>query len=690
MTVPCASGTRAHAGPRCCVPWEIEPPPSSRGAWNRIVFHVAGTTEATLLVLVMRNEQGVAPDSHFYLPPGLVDGEWEVFTVLPSSAGPIRLIVTGSGADKVQVTEPRFIPVNRLMASARLLASTPPGAVLAAARRGFPHPAALLRSLRATLAETARTAYQPPKDYRDWIRLFDSWSAADFLPESPRASIGYVVFAEGAAPAALTASLTSIDAQPQAPARLILSRDTSTDGLAAWLNTQSIDYVGLLEAGEVLPSHAGWLAGEKLLSLGCPEIAVTDEDELREDGERQAPRFMPMPSHVAMLSGLPARGFWLVARRTLQQHLPAPTPWAEAFRLDLWLRRYQASPNAFSARIPFILCHRRADTPAAPADVLASIVEGHLEQTKAALTCASGRPLKFSLRQVRAPESVTILIPSTLRQQRSLSCIGAVLSDTDYPSVEVRVVVMQREPLDAAQRAAANRLAADSRVTVQFLQASAFNFSTASNHAASGTQSEHLLLLNDDVRPIKPDWLRWMTAFMADPQVGVVGARLLYPDDRVQHGGVILGLAGLCDHAHRFLPREERGYMSRAVIAQEMSAVTGACMLVRRALFEHLGGLDESYPSAFNDVDLALRVREAGHSIVYAAQAELYHHELQTYGDHYDGERKASQNAEVARMRRRWAHVIAADPFHNPNLSLVPRMEWNLAFPPQLSPWVSS
>jgi hypothetical protein len=115
-----------------------------------------------------------------------------------------------------------------------------------------------------------------------------------------------------------------------------------------------------------------------------------------------------------------------------------------------------------------------------------------------------------------------------------------------------------------------------------------------------------------------------------------------------------------------------------------MSVVTGACLLVRRSLFERVGGLDEGYPSAFNDVDFALRIGETGHSVVYAAQAELHHHELQTYGSHYAGERSAFQEAEVRRMRGRWAAVTAADPFHNPNLGLVAGREWQPAFPPRL------
>ncbi|WP_424139392.1 glycosyltransferase [Roseomonas chloroacetimidivorans] len=669
--------------PRRALLWEVKPPAHAFGAWNRVTFRVTGATAGTLLVLVVTDGRGTAPDISLFLPPGPEEREWEVLAAIPAGTGVIRLVANGPEAAGVQAGEPRFARLSRAAVSARLLARTPLRALLSILRHA-PRPASFVRSLRELLAETSRAAYPPPAHYHEWIRLFDRWSNEDFNPETPRASLGYVVFAGGATPEALAATLTSLDAQPQPQPRMVVA-DTSGTELASWLAVQDVDYFGLLQAGEVLPAHVGWMAGEQLLALNRPEIVMADEDDLSGQGSRHDPRFKPVPSHIAMLSGLPARGLWLVARGTLQRHLPAPTARAEAFRLDLWLQRYRASPDAFSARIPFILSHRRADTGTAPAEELAAVVAKHLEAGGPALHCSPGEPLRFTLRKDAPLGHVTVLIPSTLRQPHSLGCISAVLRETDYPAMDARVVVMQRGPLDAAQQAAAKALLADARVTVMTLQAPSFNFSAANNHAATGARGEHILLLNDDVSPIRPDWLRWMTAFMADPQVGMVGARLIYPDNRVQHGGVIMGLAGLCDHAHRFLPRAEPGYMSRAVVSQELSVVTGACMLVRRALYERTGGLDEAYPSAFNDVDFALRVGETGHSVVYAAEAELYHHELQTYGNHYAGERRAFEMLEVTRMRQRWADIIAADPFHNPNLSLAPCMEWQLAFPPRLA-----
>ncbi|MBV9813215.1 MAG: glycosyltransferase family 2 protein, partial [Acetobacteraceae bacterium] len=175
-----------------------------------------------------------------------------------------------------------------------------------------------------------------------------------------------------------------------------------------------------------------------------------------------------------------------------------------------------------------------------------------------------------------------------------------------------------------------------------------------------------------------------MAAHLADPSVAVVGAKLLYPNRTVQHAGVVMGLGGLCDHAYRHAPRRAPGYAWRAGLAQEVSAVTGACLLTRRSIYDRLGGLDERYASAFNDVDFCLRVREAGYRVVFAPAAELIHHEGFTYGSHYSGARAAEERADVARLRARWSAVMAADPFHSPNLDLTAAgREWSLAFPPR-------
>lgn len=464
---------------------------------------------------------------------------------------------------------------------------------------------------------------------------------------------------------------------------MVLDPTTGTTPRDA-IETLQADYIGILQAGEVLPRHATRAAALQLEQSGRPEIAITDDDHVALDGQRHDPQLKPVPGHALMLSGTLSRGLWLVKRSTLLDHAAvAAADWAEALRLGVWLARRRTGGSPFSIRIPYILSHRRPDTEAAPAEVLAAVVERHLEGHGPAIRPIPTSPLTFRIKEGRASESVTAIIPSTLRKPESLRCIQKILDGTDHPNFAARVVVMQPDPLDGIQQAAAEVLQRLPNVTISWLKASTFNFSKANNAIASELSSEYLLLLNDDVAPIRPDWLRWMAAFLHDPGVGIVGARLLYPDDTVQHGGVIMGLGGPCDHAHRHLPAADPGYMGRAVLAQELSAVTAACMLVRRSLYERLGGLDESYPSAFNDVDFALRAGETNHAVLYVPQAELYHYESQTYGSHYAGEREAFFEEEVRRMHTRWADAIAADPFHNPNLGLSVGFEWQLAFPPR-------
>ena len=149
---------------------------------------------------------------------------------------------------------------------------------------------------------------------------------------------------------------------------------------------------------------------------------------------------------------------------------------------------------------------------------------------------------------------------------------------------------------------------------------------------------------------------------------------------------MIIGLAGLAEHANRMLTEGEPGYASRAILNQEVSAVTGACLLVRRSVHEALGGLDETYPIAFNDVDYCLRIREAGHGIVFSAQTEMWHYESVSLGHHFSGARAALEAVEVLRMRTRWTDICRNDPFHNPNLSQKRGAEWELAFPPRVDP----
>ena len=195
-----------------------------------------------------------------------------------------------------------------------------------------------------------------------------------------------------------------------------------------------------------------------------------------------------------------------------------------------------------------------------------------------------------------------------------------------------------------------------------------FNFSRINNRAVEAARGAILLFLNNDIEVISPDWLGEMVSHAVRPGVGAVGARLWYPNNTLQHGGVIL-VCGVAGHAHKGLPAGSGGYCSRAALIQNFSGVTGACLAIRREIFEEVGGFDETLAAAFNDVDFCLRVVGAGYRNVWTPYAELYHHESATRGYEDTPSKRARFQKEAALLQARWGEALQADPYLNPNLS---------------------
>ena len=524
-------------------------------------------------------------------------------------------------------------------------------------------------------------------DYRLWTWIFDAWTEKRLqriegaLPA--RLSVSVLVFCAAGNGTALAATLASVRAQTYAAAALVFA---GPGDVGAAHDAAASDYVAILQAGEVLPRHALLLLVDELGRQEADAL-LADEDTIGPCGTRADPWFKPQPGLTMMCSGLLSRGIWLVRSSVLRQALAsAVVPgWAECTRLAVWFALHAAGGTEQVRRVPRVLTHRRADTEVAPPAMLAQTINMFLGRSGVQATVAPEFPLRLRWHGGElATRKVSLIIPSRLRGDVQLSCLLDVLAKTTYRNFEMLVVVTQDAPLDRAQRRAARRLRAAGRARVQLLRRASFNYSLANNFGASQTDGAFICLLNDDVSPLSGDWLDRMVAVFSDKDVGIVGAKLYYPDMTTQHGGVLMGMGGLADHVNRFLPRGEPGYMWRGVLDQEMSVVTGACLLTRRDIFERVGGLDEGLPTAFNDVDFCLRARALKYSVVMAASIELVHHETLSFGHHYAHatEREA---IDVALMQKRWPAVCAADPFHNPNLSLDSQHEWTLASPPRVS-----
>jgi GT2 family glycosyltransferase len=196
-----------------------------------------------------------------------------------------------------------------------------------------------------------------------------------------------------------------------------------------------------------------------------------------------------------------------------------------------------------------------------------------------------------------------------------------------------------------------------------------FNFSALNNSAAREATGSILGLVNNDIEVTDEGWLDEMVGLAVRPDIGCVGARLLYPDGRLQHGGIVIGLGGVAGHAHRFAAPSAPGYLQRLTAVQNMSAVTAACLLVRKSVFDEVGGLDESLTVAFNDVDFCLRVRAAGYLNLWTPFATLVHHESVSRGRDLTPAKARRFADEYAAMQKRWGAALLYDPYYSPNLT---------------------
>ena len=278
------------------------------------------------------------------------------------------------------------------------------------------------------------------------------------------------------------------------------------------------------------------------------------------------------------------------------------------------------------------------------------------------------------------PPKVSLIIPTRNGLRLLRQCVSSILEKTTYPNFEILIVDNNSD--DHATLRYFDEIQSHERVKV-VRDGQAFNYSAINNKAVSLVDGEYVGLVNNDIEAVSPDWLSEMMAIAMQPKVGAVGARLWYPDDRLQHGGIILGIGGVAGHAHKMLRRGEHGYFSRGELTQTLSAVTAACLVVKKSTYELVGGLDaENLKVAFNDVDFCLKLREAGFRNVWTPYAELRHHESATRGVEDTPEKKQRFQSEVLFMLRRWDKVLMADPAYNPNLTLEYE-DFSLAWPPR-------
>lgn len=453
------------------------------------------------------------------------------------------------------------------------------------------------------------------------------------------------------------------------------------------------EFVALLDADDVLPSDAlCWVAREIVLH---PEVDLlfSDEDKLDEGGRRFDPYFKSAWNPALMLSQN-AFSHLGVYRRRLVEEIGRFRPGYEGSHdHDLVLRCAARTASERIRHIPRVLYHRRAIAGStAPAELKtnawtagARAIEDYLKgKGITGKACpAVGGYYQVDYQPISEAPKVSILIPSTGRRELLGPCVSALIERSTYPNFEILLMVGEAALREPSQAAYLRGLERDRRIRVLVYADRAFNYAWVNNWAASQAGGSFLCLMNDDIQIITADWLERLVARAMADDVGAVGPILYYPNNTIQHAGMILGVGGVTDHVFTGRSRGYPGYFGRAALDQDYSCLTGACLLVRRTAFEQVGGLDEAFPIAFNDVDLCLKIRRSGARIVWTPSVEMYHHESVSIGRHDAGKQRQQYLNDLATMRERWQAALQADPCYNPNLSLVGGLLFTLAWPPR-------
>jgi GT2 family glycosyltransferase len=485
-------------------------------------------------------------------------------------------------------------------------------------------------------------------------------------------------------------------------ARIRLVRRVANGGISAAsqdaLDLAGGDFVALLDHDDQLAPHALFAVAKALQQRPAAQIVYSDEDKLDAHGRRCHPFFKPdwSPELLRAQNYVSHLG---VYRRALLQAVGGFRAGFDGSQdYDLLLRCVaRVADPADIVHLPQVLYHWRMaeGSTAAGHDAKPQATEAARRALQEAAEREAGQgpvprvsvvaPGVYRHRwQLPDPAPrVSLIVPTRDGLDVLRQCVDSLLAHTTYRPLELLVVDNQsREPQTLHYLAALPALAAQHGVDARVLPFDApFNFSAINNHAAAQARGSVLGLLNNDIEVMHGDWLHEMVSHALRPGIGCVGAKLHYPDGTLQHAGVVLGIGGVAGHSHKYFPSDAEGYFSRLRTVHDVSAVTAACLLVRKAIYDEVGGLDaDDLHVAFNDVDFCIKVREAGHRNLFTPYAELRHHESKTRGADTTPEKQARFQHEAETMRRRWGALLDADPFYSPHLSRT-REDYSIAAP---------
>lgn len=439
------------------------------------------------------------------------------------------------------------------------------------------------------------------------------------------------------------------------------------------------EFVISLRTFDLLAPWALFELASHINDVPTADFVYTDEDRMGLDGQtRSHPKFKPQWSPDFLLSNNYIGNAYLARTDRMRDVGGFRDIFETDCQYDMILRLTETTENIF--HIPSVIYHSRFEQLfidmrdkiwLEDASVRMLVIRDHLERIgrKGDVQYDDKRGVFDIDYAIQGEPLISLVIPNYEHIADLQKCIDSILHLTTYRHYEI--VIIENNSTSMELFAYYEHLKKDNRVRV-IKWSNPFNYSAINNFGVAHAQGEYIVLLNNDTEVIAPDWLQKMLGFAQRDDVGAVGARLLYSDQTIQHAGVIIGFCGVAGHAFAHMPSTEVGYMNRAVAAQNVSAVTAACLMMKKSLFEKINGFEEQLAVAFNDIDLCLKIREQGYRIVYAPKAELYHHESLSRGADDTDEKRSRFASEVKYFKKRWHRVLKeGDPYYSPHLDLV-------------------
>ena len=450
-------------------------------------------------------------------------------------------------------------------------------------------------------------------------------------------------------------------------------------------------YVAFLDHDDLLSQNALFEVAKVINNNPDVGIIYSDEDKINEDDYRYDPYFKPDWNPDLFLGQNFINHLSVYKLELIKKIGGLRVGYEGAQDWDLAYRVIEQNGDSKIVHIPKILYHWRA-TPTSTAknitqkdyitNAQGKVLNEHFSRTGQSVKLEINQNAYWTIEyEIPKPSPLVSIVIPTKNQKRVLEkCIDSLTSLTDYEPYELLVVNNGSDEEETLQYL--EKLKADPRITVLDYPWQ-FNYSAINNFAVKKARGEVLCLLNNDIEIIKGDWLKIMVSLAVRPKTGAVGAKLLYPDHRIQHAGVILGLGGVAGHAYLLKDENYPGQMGRALLMQNYSAVTAACMVVEKAKYEQVGGFNENeLKIAFNDIDFCIRLMQAGYRNVWSPNAKLIHRESVSRGYEDTIEKQKRFKNEIDYMKETWGEILENDPAYNPNLSLS-HEAFTLAFPPR-------